>query len=58
MHFYTRLVVVLSGLFVTLGLALLVFAAVDGRGLRHYLLGALFVGVGAARLTLERARRR
>jgi hypothetical protein len=53
---YRRAVLVLSAVFVGLGLALLVRTAAAGGGVTGYVVGALFVALGAARFTLERRR--
>jgi ABC-type uncharacterized transport system permease subunit len=44
--------------FVGIGVALLARTAAAGGGVTGFVLGALFVGLGAARLTLERRRGR
>jgi hypothetical protein len=51
---YRRTVAVLASTFVVLGFALLVKTAVAGGGSVGYVIGALFVGLGAGRLTLLR----
>lgn len=56
MTWYRRAVFVLSGVFIGLGIALLVRTAQAGGGAVGYVLGGLFVALGAARLTLERKR--
>lgn len=56
MRWYGRAVVVFSLVFVVLGVAILVRTAAAGGGSTGYVVGALFVGLGAARLTLERKR--
>ena len=43
--------------FVGIGLTLLVVTAAQGGGVVGFLLGALFVALGAGRFTLERRRR-
>jgi hypothetical protein len=43
--------------FVGIGIALLVVTAAQGGGMVGFLLGALFIALGIARLTLERQRR-
>jgi hypothetical protein len=48
--------VVFSAAFVLIGVALLVRTASLGGGAVGYLLGALFVAAGVARLALERTR--
>ncbi len=54
MRFYRAAVAVLALLFVGIGIALLVVTAASGGGVLGFLLGALFVGLGAGRLTLLR----
>jgi hypothetical protein len=44
--------------FVALGFALLVVTATTGGGTTGFLLGALFVALGVARIALERKRGR
>jgi hypothetical protein len=51
---YRISVVVFSVAFVAIGAALLVRTAAEGGGLFGYLLGGLFVALGAGRLTLAR----
>lgn len=58
MTWYRRAVVVFSGVFVGLGIALLVRTAQAGGGVTGYVVGGLFVALGTARLTLERKRGR
>jgi hypothetical protein len=53
---YRRAVFVFSGVFIGLGIALLVRTAQAGGGAVGYVVGGLFVALGAARLTLERKR--
>jgi hypothetical protein len=56
MTWYRRAVVVLSAVFVAIGVALLaVTAGVEG-GAVGYLLGGLFIALGVARITAERKR--
>jgi hypothetical protein len=54
---YPTAVVVFSIAFVAIGIALLVRTALEGGGVVGFLLGGLFVALGAGRLTLERRRR-
>jgi hypothetical protein len=54
---YHWAVVFFAFVFVGIGIALLVVTTVHGGGAVGYLLGALFIGLGAGRLTLERRRR-
>jgi hypothetical protein len=53
---YSVAVVVFSVLFVSIGVALLVRTAAAGGGVVGYVLGALFIALGVARVTLERKR--
>jgi hypothetical protein len=57
MRIYRTAIVVFSVAFVTIGFALLARTAAEGGGVVGYLLGGLFVALGAGRLTLERGRR-
>jgi hypothetical protein len=56
MTWYRRAILVFSGCFVLIGLALLVVTAVNGGGLVGFVLGALFVALGVGRIQLERKR--
>jgi hypothetical protein len=56
MRLHRGAVVAFSILFVAIGLALLVRTAAEGGGVVGFLLGGLFVALGAGRLTLERRR--
>ena len=58
MKTYHVAVLVFSLVFVGIGVALLVVTAVHGGGTVGYVLGALFVALGAGRLTVERRRYR
>jgi hypothetical protein len=51
---YRISVVVFSLAFVVIGVALLARTAAEGGGVVGYLLGGLFVALGAGRLTLAR----
>jgi hypothetical protein len=53
---YRRAILVFSGLFVLIGVALLVVTAVNGGGLVGFVLGGLFVALGVGRIQLERKR--
>jgi hypothetical protein len=53
---YQRAIVVFSGCFVLIGVALLVVTAVNGGGLVGFVLGGLFVALGVGRIQLERKR--
>jgi hypothetical protein len=53
---YRYAVVAFSIVFIAIGLALLVRTAAEGGGVVGFVLGGLFVALGAARLTLERRR--
>ncbi|MEW6582429.1 MAG: hypothetical protein AB1416_06690 [Actinomycetota bacterium] len=57
-RFHRRATTVLSGALVVVGVAQVISAAVRGAGAGAYVLGALFVAVGGARLWLESRRRR
>jgi hypothetical protein len=54
---YSWAVVAFSVAFVVIGVALLVRTAAEGGGVVGFLLGALFIALGAGRVTLERRRR-
>ena len=56
MRLYRYAVVAFSLVFVALGFALLLRTAAAGGGMVGFVLGALFIALGAARLTLERRR--
>jgi hypothetical protein len=56
MKAYSWSIVVFSVVFVLLGVALLVRTAAAGGGTVGFLLGGLFVALGAGRLTIERKR--
>ncbi len=56
MRAYRVAVVVFSLAFVAIGVALLARTAVEGGGVVGFLLGGLFVALGAGRLALERRR--
>jgi hypothetical protein len=53
MRVYRTAVVVFSVAFLVIGFALLVRTAAEGGGVVGFVLGALFVALGAGRLTLE-----
>jgi hypothetical protein len=53
---YRRAVLVLSVGFVGIGIALLVVTAANGGGAVGFVLGALFIALGVARITIERKR--
>jgi len=53
---YRYAVVVFSLVFIGIGFALLVRTAAAGGGVVGFLLGGLFVALGAGRLTIERRR--
>lgn len=57
MRLYSWAIVVLSIAFVVIGVALLVRTAAEGGGVVGFLLGCLFIALGAGRLTVERRRR-
>ena len=56
MIWYRRSIYGFSGVFVIIGLALLVVTAINGGGLVGFVLGALFVALGVGRIQLERKR--
>jgi hypothetical protein len=51
---YTRAVLALAGTMIALGFALLVVTAVHGGGVVGYVVGALFIALGAGRIHLQR----
>lgn len=55
---YSVAVLVFAVLFVAIGAAMLVRTTAAGGGLVGYVLGALFIALGVARVTFERQRRR
>ena len=55
MSAYRHLVALFALTFVAIGVALLIVTAVEGGGVVGYVLGALFVALGAGRLTLLRS---
>ena len=57
MRIYSWSILVLSVLFVLIGIALLVRTAALGGGVLGFVLGGLFIALGAGRLTVERKRR-
>ena len=57
MRAYRSAVAFFSIVFVGIGVALLARTAAEGGGVAGFLLGALFVILGVARLTMERKRR-
>jgi hypothetical protein len=57
MRVYHLAVVAFSVAFFCIGIALLVVTAAQGGGAIGFVLGALFIGLGAGRFTLERRRR-
>ena len=56
MSWYGTAVIVLGGVFVAVGVVLLVVTAVHGGGVVGFVLGGLFVALGIARIQLERKR--
>lgn len=56
MIWYRRAVLVFSVVFVGIGLALLLVTAANGGGAVGFVLGALFIALGAGRFTIERRR--
>jgi len=57
MKVYSWGIVVFSAVFVVLGVALLVRTAAEGGGTLGFVVGALFIVLGVARMTIERKRR-
>ena len=57
MKAYHVAVIVFSVIFIGVGIALLVVTAAHGGGVVGFVLGALFVALGAGRLAVERRRR-
>jgi hypothetical protein len=53
---YRRAVLGFSVVFVAIGLVLLLLTAAQGGGVVGFVLGALFVALGAGRFTMERRR--
>jgi hypothetical protein len=58
MKAYHWAVLSFSAAFVVIGLTLLVVTAAQGGGVVGFVLGALFVALGAGRFTIERRRTR
>ncbi len=56
MIWYRRAILVFSGCFVLIGVALLIVTAVNGGGLVGFVLGGLFIALGVGRIQLERKR--
>ena len=56
MRLYNRAVAVFAATFVGLGFALLIVTAVHGGGSVGFVVGALFIALGTARLYLLRRR--
>jgi hypothetical protein len=56
MNAYHRMTIAFSFAFVAIGIALLVVTAAQGGGAVGFVLGALFIALGAGRFTLERRR--
>jgi hypothetical protein len=56
MRWYRAAAIAFSLLFVAIGVALLVRTAAAGGGVVGFVLAALFIALGIARLTLERRR--
>ena len=55
---YSVAVLVFAVLFVAIGVALIIRTTAAGGGVTGYVLGALFIVLGVARLTIERKRLR
>jgi hypothetical protein len=58
MKAYHWAVLAFSATFVGIGMALLVVTAAQGGGAVGFVIGALFIALGAGRFTLERRRTR
>ena len=58
MAWYRHAVLVFGAVFVAIGITILVVTAANGGGVVGFLLGALFVALGVARIQLERKRGR
>jgi hypothetical protein len=58
MGWYRTAVFVFGGVFVAIGIALLVVTAARGGGVLGFVMGGLFLGLGIARIQLERKRGR
>ncbi len=56
MKLYRRAVVILSAAIAALGATLLAVTAAQGGGSLGFVVGALFLALGVARITLERRR--
>jgi len=56
MRMYRAAVVVFALIFVGIGVALLVRTATEGGGVVGFVLGGLFIALGAGRLTIQRKR--
>ena len=56
MSAYRRMSVGLAALMIALGVAMIVITAANGGGQLGFVLGALFVAAGAARLYVQRPR--
>jgi hypothetical protein len=54
MKAYRTAIVVFAATFIVIGVTLLAVTAANGGGVLGFVLGALFVGLGAGRLTLLR----
>jgi hypothetical protein len=58
MDWYRNAVLAFGAVFVVIGIAILVVTAANGGGAVGFVLGALFVALGVARIQLERRRGR
>jgi hypothetical protein len=56
MGWYRRAVIVFGAAFVVIGITILVVTAANGGGVVGFVMGALFVALGVARIQLERRR--
>jgi hypothetical protein len=55
-NWYRHAVFVFGGIFLAIGIALLVVTAAKGGGVVGFVLGGLFLALGVARIQLERKR--
>jgi hypothetical protein len=55
-NWYRHAVFVFGGIFLAIGIALLVVTAAKGGGVVGFVMGGLFLALGVARIQLERKR--
>jgi hypothetical protein len=55
-NWYRQAVFVFGGIFLAIGIALLVVTAAKGGGVVGFVMGGLFLALGVARIQLERKR--